>query len=74
MAEDGSLRELSTLSMLVAAIAGRSTGDERFYFPKEMLAKSDGGLFTPIYQEFQSYIHNGALAFPQRKESTDDDL
>ncbi|MCI2172416.1 HD domain-containing protein [Schleiferilactobacillus perolens] len=71
MAEDGTLNELSTLSMLVAAIAGRSTGDERFYFPKEMLAKQDDSLFSPIYDQFQRYIHNGALSFP-RKDADDE--
>ena len=35
--KDGSLAELSQLSPLVAALAGTRYGDNRFYFPKEML-------------------------------------
>jgi HD superfamily phosphohydrolase len=58
---DGSLIELSTLSDVVAAISGKMTGDERFFFPKEMLAETTGNLFASTYQEFQHHILNDAL-------------
>lgn len=64
MQKDGSLVELATVSPLVAALAGKSQGDERFYFPKEMLDqgnKKHYDLFDETYREFSSYIHNGAL-------------
>ena len=64
MQKDGSLVELATVSPLVAALAGQSQGDERFYFPKEMLDqgnKKHYDLFDETYREFSSYIHNGAL-------------
>mgnify|MGYP007028658223 CR=1 FL=1 len=32
--KDGSLVELSKASQLVAALAGQTQGDQRFYFPK----------------------------------------
>lgn len=64
MQSDGQLEELSSMSPLVAAISGKFTGDERFYFPKEMLATSDLELFSPIYQQFNTYINNGALIQP----------
>ena len=41
MQKDGSLVELATVSPLVAALAGQSQGDERFYFTKEMLDKGN---------------------------------
>lgn len=58
---DGSLIELSTLSDVVAAISGKMTGDERFFFPKEMLAETTDNLFASTYQEFQRHILNDAL-------------
>ncbi|MFL2028844.1 HD domain-containing protein [Loigolactobacillus zhaoyuanensis] len=59
---DGSLIELSTLSDIVAAISGKMTGDERFFFPKEMLTGDiTENLFAATYQEFQSHILNGTL-------------
>lgn len=61
---DGQLEELSSMSPLVAAISGKFTGDERFYFPKEMLATTDLEIFSPIYQQFNTYINNGALIQP----------
>jgi len=61
MQHDGSLVELSTVSALVAAITGRVSGDQRFFFPKKMLSQDDGELFHPIYKEFQAYIKNGVL-------------
>ncbi|KXT84300.1 Deoxyguanosinetriphosphate triphosphohydrolase [Streptococcus sp. DD11] len=42
--KDGSLAELSSLSPLVHSLAGTRQGDNRFYFPKEMLAEA--GLFS----------------------------
>ena len=54
--KDGSLAELSQLSPLVAALAGTRYGDNRFYFPKEMLLENS--LFTPQLHLFQSYIVN----------------
>lgn len=39
MQKDGSLVELATVSPLVAALAGQSQGDERFYFLKKCLTK-----------------------------------
>lgn len=54
--KDGSLAELSQLSPLVAALAGTRYGDNRFYFPKEMLEVN--GLFSKQVEEFNSYITN----------------
>nr|WP_057828164.1 HD domain-containing protein [Liquorilactobacillus cacaonum] len=60
--DDGTLVELSVISKLVAAITGEVSGDERFFFPKEMLASPDQiDLFTPIYEQFQKYLKNGWL-------------
>jgi HD superfamily phosphohydrolase len=62
--KDGSLVELSKVSPLVAALAGQSQGDKRFYFPKEMLDQQDKNhydLFEDTYHEFATYIHNGKL-------------
>lgn len=59
---DGSLIELSLLSDIVAAISGKMTGDERFFFPKEMLTtEKTGNLFAASYQAFQNHILNGTL-------------
>ena len=60
MEYDGTLIELSKQSALVRALAGEIHGDERFYFPKEMLT-SDDNLFSDIYKQFQGYIHNGKI-------------
>ena len=54
--KDGNLAELSLLSPIVASLAGSRQGDNRFYFPKEMLLENS--LFTPQLQLFQSYIVN----------------
>ena len=54
--KDWSLAELSQLSPLVAALAGTRYGDNRFYFPKEMLEVN--GLFSKQVEEFTSYITN----------------
>lgn len=64
MQKDGTLIELSKISHLVAALAGQGQGDERFYFPKEMVQppnQSHLDLFEETYKEFRSFIHNGAL-------------
>lgn len=66
MQADGSTIELSALSTLVAAITGRESGDQRFFFPREMLSQhAESDLFNPIYQEFQTYIKNDQLIHPQ---------
>lgn len=62
--KDGSLIELSQVSPLVAALAGQSQGDHRFYFPKEMVDHSlqdNYDLFGETYQLFASHIRNGEL-------------
>ncbi|KLD59878.1 hypothetical protein WP50_14840 [Lactiplantibacillus plantarum] len=52
-------------SDLVRAITGKVSGDQRFFFPKEMLSKNaENDLFKPIYQEFQQYILNDRLVVP----------
>ncbi len=63
MQSDGTLVELSQASQLVAALAGQSQGDARFYFPKEMTQASpnNANLFDDDYNEFASYIRNGKL-------------
>ncbi len=56
---DGELVELSTVSTLVKSVSGKEAGDQRFFFPKEMLSTSnDLELFAPYYEEFQSHIKN----------------
>ncbi|HIY57428.1 MAG TPA: HD domain-containing protein [Candidatus Tetragenococcus pullicola] len=62
--KDGTLIELSQASSLVAALAGQSQGDHRFYFPKEMIdqtLQNNFDLFSETYQTFAKHIHNGAL-------------
>jgi HD superfamily phosphohydrolase len=62
--KDGSLVELSKASQLVAALAGQTQGDQRFYFPKEMIdptLQNHYDLFWDTYQEFAKHIRNGAL-------------
>lgn len=61
---DGTLVELSEVSQLVATLAGQEQGDERFFFPKEMVdptLRNHYDLFDETYQEFARHIHNGAL-------------
>jgi HD superfamily phosphohydrolase len=64
MLEDGSLKELSTLSPLVRSLTGENFGDLRFYFPQEMLDKENQaeGLFSSDYQEFCQFIHNKEIS------------
>ncbi|MFT8557404.1 MAG: HD domain-containing protein [Liquorilactobacillus hordei] len=60
--DDGTLIELSKVSKLVAAITGEFSGDERFFFPREMLTSSrEIDLFAPIYEQFQRHLKNGWL-------------
>lgn len=60
MERDGNLVELSTVSSLVNAITGKFTGDQRFFFPREMIHPEPGNvdLFDPIYNNFQQHLHN----------------
>lgn len=60
MQADGQLIELSTVSALVNAISGKFSGDQRFFFPKEMLSSKQDNveLFDPIYKAFQTHLHN----------------
>jgi hypothetical protein len=64
---DGSLLELSTVSDLVNAMRGKFSGDQRFFFPKEMLNPGNNApeLFQPTYDEFGSYIQNNQLIQPK---------
>lgn len=39
--KDGSLTELSQASALVAALTGKQNGDNRFFFPKDLLKDND---------------------------------
>ena len=66
MKSDGTTIELSALSPLVAAITGRELGDQRFFFPREMFTENaESDLFSPVYTEFQNYIHNDQLIHPK---------
>ncbi|CAK8053542.1 HD domain-containing protein [Eupransor demetentiae] len=64
--EDGSHRELSELSALVAAIKGRASVDQRFFFPKEMLKTGPDELFAQLHRDFRSYIKNDTLTPPDK--------
>ncbi len=64
MQPDDTLEELSTLSPLVGAITGKVTGDERFYFPKEMLVAPETSAHPAVLAAFQHYILNGAIVDP----------
>lgn len=62
--KDGTLVELSKVSQLVEALAGQGQGDQRFYFPKEMVdfsLQDNYDLFGETYKQFKAHIHNGAL-------------
>ncbi|KRL06213.1 HD domain-containing protein [Liquorilactobacillus oeni] len=66
MRDDGSLVELSAVSRLVNSITGKFSGDERFFFPKEMLSSNEEPeVFTPIYQKFQKYLKNRWVVDPK---------
>lgn len=63
---NGNLIELSQVSTLVASVSGKEAGDQRFFFPKEMLNEhKDIEIFEPIYEEFQSYIQNNHIINPK---------
>ena len=51
--KDGSLAELSQLSPLVAALAGTRYGDNRFYFPKEMLEVNGQMCIRDSYKRYR---------------------
>ncbi len=62
MQEDGTLVDLSAVSPLVSAISDKQSGDNRFFFPREVLeSESNVDLFEPEYDEFRRHIHNGEL-------------
>lgn len=54
--KNGELAELSSLSPIVQSLAGSRHGDNRFYFPKEML--NQNSIFTNIIQQFSHLIEN----------------
>ena len=54
--KNGELAELSSLSPIVQSLAGSRHGDNRFYFPKEMLKQNS--IFTSIIQQFSHLIEN----------------
>lgn len=63
---NGDFIELSQVSTLVASVSGREAGDQRFFFPKEMLeTHQDIEVFEPIYEQFQSYIKNNHIINPK---------
>lgn len=59
--KDGSLAELSSLSPIVQSLTGTRQGDNRFYFPKEML--TDAGLFNEKSQAFLIYMKNDTFIY-----------
>lgn len=66
---NGNLIELSQVSTLVASVSGTEAGDQRFFFPKEMLNEhQDIEIFEPIYEEFQSYIQNNHIINPKERK------
>lgn len=66
---NGEFVELSQVSTLVASVSGREAGDQRFFFPKEMLEKhQDIEVFEPIYEQFQHYIKNNHIVNPKEEQ------
>ena len=66
---NGDSIELSQVSTLVASVSGREAGDQRFFFPKEMLeTRNNIEIFEPIYEEFQSYIKNNHIINPKEQK------
>ncbi|GAD17527.1 HD domain-containing protein [Lentilactobacillus otakiensis] len=62
MQDDGTLVSLSSVSPLVRAISDRQTGDNRFFFPREILKPDENvDLFQPEYDEFNRHIRNDQL-------------
>jgi len=65
MQKDQSLVELSAISPLVKSITGKVSGDERLFFPREMLVSGkQNDLFSPVYADFNRYIHNDQVVAP----------
>lgn len=66
---NGDFIELSQVSTLVASVSGREAGDQRFFFPKEMLeTRNNIEIFEPIYEESQSYIKNNHIINPKEQK------
>ena len=66
---NGDFIELSQVSTLVASVSGREAGDQRFFFPKEMLeTRNNIEIFEPIYEEFQGYIKNNHIINPKEQK------
>ncbi len=64
MQPDGTLVALSTVSPLVAAIADKTAGDNRYFFPKVFLkpsSKDNVDLFQSQYDAFKKHILNDKL-------------
>ena len=52
---NGNMVELSQVSSIVEAISGKVRGDERLYFPREMVTRDmQNELFMDDYEEFQT--------------------
>ena len=52
---NGNMVELSQVSSIVEAISGKVRGDERLYFPREMVSgEMQNELFMDDYEEFQT--------------------
>uniref|UniRef100_UPI00351D5C4F oligopeptide/dipeptide ABC transporter ATP-binding protein n=1 Tax=uncultured Ligilactobacillus sp. TaxID=2837633 RepID=UPI00351D5C4F len=60
---DDKQEELSEVSPLVKAVTDKELGDERFFFPKQMLGtpEEQQEIFQPYYQEFLQHIKNDRL-------------
>ncbi|WP_075530743.1 HD domain-containing protein [Ligilactobacillus sp. WC1T17] len=60
--KDGQIVELSHVSALVDVLKNRSLGDERFFFPKEMLDQNEEPeIFDIYYQEFAQHVKNDQI-------------
>lgn len=60
--KNGDLVELSNVSALVGALTNKSLGDERFFFPKEMLEEeSQSEIFKCYYDEFLKHLKNDRI-------------
>lgn len=57
----GEILELSTVSPLVKSITSTKYGNKRFYFPSEMMKKSE--------KEFKKYIHEGIFKPKQKGQN-----
>lgn len=63
--KDGHLIELSSLSPLVQSLSGTIHGDQRFYFPREML--TGAGLFAETHDDFASLIYNNHFHYTEER-------